>query len=135
MPIAQRITRINRRALNPLMLRITGHGPLVDLEHVGRRSGTVRHTPLLAFRAGGTVTIALTYGPDVEWLANLRAAGGGRMLMRGEILTLGPPSDLGTSAGLARVPRPVRVALRWPVRCRDFVELPVRSARAAATAR
>ncbi|WP_250445163.1 nitroreductase/quinone reductase family protein [Actinotalea sp. C106] len=134
MPITQRIIPINRRVLNPLMLRLTGHGSLVDLEHVGRRSGTVRHTPLLAFRAGGTVTIALTYGPDVEWLANLRAAGGGRMLMRGEILALGLPSELGTSAGLARVPPPVRVVLRWPVRCRDFVELPVRSARPTATA-
>ena len=135
MPIAKRITRINRRVLNPLMLRLTGHGPLVDLEHVGRRSGTVRHTPLLAFRAGGTVTIALTYGPDVEWLANLRAAGGGRMLMRGEILALGPPSELGPSAGRARVPQPVRALLRWPIRCRDYVELPVRSARAASPER
>ena len=33
----------------------------------------------MAFRDGPTVTIALTYGPDVDWLRNVRAAGGARM--------------------------------------------------------
>ena len=132
MPITKRMTRVNRRVINPWMRRLAGHGSMVDLEHVGRRSGTVRHTPLLAFRHGGTVTIALTYGPDVEWLKNLRAAGGGRMLMRDEILRLGPPRDLLPDEGYARIPQPQRLVLRWPVRCRHYVELPIRSARRAA---
>jgi len=132
MPISTRVTRFNRRVVNPVVLRLAGHGSLVDLEHVGRRSGRRYHTPLLAFRSGdrgegdhGTVTVALTYGPDVEWLRNVRRAGGARMLMGGRILTLGPPQDLAPDEGLRRVPMPQRALLRWPVRCRDYVEMPV----------
>jgi deazaflavin-dependent oxidoreductase (nitroreductase family) len=91
MPMARGITRINKRFINPVMLRLAGIGPMVDLEHVGRRTGTVRHTPLMAFRQGDVVTIALTYGPDVQWLANVRHSGGCRMRMGGEVLKLGAP--------------------------------------------
>lgn len=130
MPIPTGITRVPRRILNPQVLRFAGRfGSLADLEHVGRHSGTVRHTPILAFRRGDTVTIALTYGPEVRWLANVRSAGRCRLLLRGTLLTLGVPRTLDPAEGLARMPQPVRAALRWPVRCRDFVELPVVGAR------
>lgn len=124
-----RITRVNRRLVNPLMLRLAGIGPMVDLEHVGRRSGKVRHTPLMAFRRDDVVTVALTYGPDVQWLANIRSAGRCRMHMRGEVLTLGAPRVLESREGLARIPQPQRAVLRWPIRCQDYVELPVLGSR------
>lgn len=125
MPIARGVIRLNKRFTNPVMLRLAGIGPIVDLEHVGRRTGTVRHTPLMAFRHGDVVTIALTYGPDVQWLANVRHAGGCRMRMRGEVLRLGAPRVLDPAEAMARIPRPQRALLRWPIRCRDYVELPV----------
>lgn len=131
MPIPKGITRINKRYLNRATIKLAGHGSIVDLEHVGRRSGTVHHTPLMAFRQGNTVTIALTYGTDVQWLKNVRNAGGGRIHMRGEILTLGAPEMLGRAEGLARIAQPQRTVLRWPVRCRDFVSLPVLASRPA----
>jgi deazaflavin-dependent oxidoreductase (nitroreductase family) len=127
MPMARGITRINRRFINPVMLRLAGIGPMVDFEHAGRRTGTVRHTPLMAFRRGDVVTIALTYGPDVQWLANVRHAGGCRMRMGREILILGAPRLLDPAEGLARIPQPQRALLRWPIRCRDYAELPVLS--------
>lgn len=130
MPLPLRLTRGVRRVANPVMMRLAGHGSLVVLEHVGRRTGTVRRTPLMAFRHGGTVTVALTYGPDVEWLRNVRAAGACRMLMSGRVLRLGPPRSLDPAVALARIPQPQRALLRWPVRCRDYVELPVREGRA-----
>jgi hypothetical protein len=78
----------------------------------------------MAFRAGDTVTIALTYGPDVEWLRNVRAAGGGRMHIGRSLVTLGPARTLTEAEGLRRMPVPVRQML--PVLgCRDFVDLPV----------
>lgn len=136
MPIPIRITRFNRRFLNPAMLRLAGRGSLVDLEHVGRRSGRTYHTPLMAFRSADpgrndrdSVTVALTYGPDVEWLRNVRHAGGARMRMRGQILTLGAPRDLDPDEALRRITMPQRALLRWPVRCRDYIEMPVLTAR------
>ncbi|MDQ0424550.1 nitroreductase family deazaflavin-dependent oxidoreductase [Cellulomonas iranensis] len=125
MPLARGIIRLNKRFTNPVMLRLAGIGSVVDLEHVGRKTGTVRHTPLMAFRRGDVVTIALTYGSDVQWLANVRHAGGCRMRMGREILRLGAPRVLDPAEAMTRIPQPQRALLRWPIRCRDYVELSV----------
>ncbi len=125
MPIPRAITRFNLRVLNPMTLRLAGRGSMVDLEHVGRRSGTVRHTPLMAFRRGDVVTIALTYGPDVEWLKNIRAAGRCRMRIGDGIVHLGAPRPVPPEVALPQISRPQRTLLRWPIRCHDYVELPV----------
>lgn len=45
MPIPLRVTRFNRDHLNKVLIHLAGTGAFVDLEHVGRRSGTVFHTP------------------------------------------------------------------------------------------
>lgn len=71
------------------------------------------------------MTVALTYGPDVQWLKNLRAAGGGRMHWRDKMLYLGAPRDLATEDGVARMPQPVRAVLEVTALATDFVELPV----------
>lgn len=125
MPMPRRMAAFATRYVNPLMIRLVGHFSIVDLEHVGRRSGTVRHTPLMAFRDGDVVIVALTYGPDVQWLGNIRAAGGCRMRMGDAVLTLGAPQVLGPDEGLRRIPQPQRTLLLWPIRCRDYVVLPV----------
>lgn len=126
MPMPLRATAPVRRVLNPLMLRVAGRfGWLVVLEHVGRRTGTVRRTPLMAFRRGDTVLVALTYGPGVAWLRNVEAAGRCRMLLGGRVLTLGAPVAVPPDEALPRLPALVRALLRWPIRCRDFVALPV----------
>ncbi len=127
MPITRRITSFNKRFVNPLTLRLAGHGSIADLEHVGRTSGRVFHTPLMAFREGDAVTVALTYGPEVQWLKNVAAAGGCRMRLAGERLVLGAPRRLSEADGLARMPNPQRLVLRRAIRCREFVELPVLS--------
>lgn len=125
MPILRVITKVNRRLLNPVMLRLVGVASIVDLEHVGRTSGRVLHTPLMAFVHGDEVTIALTYGPDVQWLKNVRAAGGAVMHLRSVTVRLGAPRTVTAEEGLVRVSHPQRALLRWPIRCRDFVILPV----------
>ena len=127
MALPRGIIGFNTRYLNPLMLKLAGRGPMVDLEHVGRTSGRTFHTPLMAFRSGDTVTIALTYGADVQWLKNIRAAGRCRMRIGGRVLALGPPVTVGTDEALAWIPNPQRTLLRWPIRCHDYVQLPVLS--------
>ena len=70
------------------------------------------------------VTLALTYGSDVDWLKNLRAAGGGRMRLGRTLLTLGAPSELSTAEGRARMPAVARMILPR-VGVEEFVELSV----------
>jgi hypothetical protein len=67
MPVPRAVRTVNKHVTKPLLRALAGHGWFVELEHVGRRSGTRFRTTLMAFRHGSTVTIALTYGPDVDW--------------------------------------------------------------------
>lgn len=127
MPAPLSLTPFVRDYANPVLIHLAGLGPFADLEHVGRRTGTVRHTPLLAFRDGDLVTVALTYGPRVQWLRNIRAAGRCRVHLRGRLLELGPPRDLAQTEGIARMPQPVRAVFARTGFVEDFVELPVLS--------
>ena len=127
MPIPRAVRRLNKRVLGRVMLRFVGMGPLAELEHVGRRSGRRYRTPLLAFRHGDTVTIALTYGSDVDWLANVRAAGGGRLRLGSTTIELGLPRDLDSQRGMARMPLVIQMML-LAIQCREFVELPAADA-------
>jgi deazaflavin-dependent oxidoreductase (nitroreductase family) len=126
MPIPHAVTRFNKKYLNQVLVRLAGHGWFVELEHVGRRSGRTFRTPIMAFDRGDVVTIALTYGSGVDWLANLRAAGGGRMRLRDELLALGAPASLPEAEGRARMPQPPRLLLPL-LGCRDYVEIPVQA--------
>lgn len=128
MPIPHAVTQLNKKYVNRVLVHLAGHGWFVELEHVGRRSGRTFRVPIMAFDGGEVVTIALTYGPGVDWLANLRAAGGGRMHLRDELLVLGAPSSLSEAQGRARMPQPPRALLPL-LGCHDYVEIPILSRR------
>jgi deazaflavin-dependent oxidoreductase (nitroreductase family) len=124
MPIPRAVTQLNKKYLNKALVHLAGHGWFVELEHVGRRSAKTYRVPIMAFDRGDVVTIALTYGPGVDWLANLRAARGGRMRVRDEVLVLGAPVGLTEAEGRSRMPQPPRALLPL-LGCHDYVEIPV----------
>jgi deazaflavin-dependent oxidoreductase (nitroreductase family) len=126
MPIPEAVAQLNKKYVNKALVHLAGHGWFVELEHVGRRSGRTFRVPIMAFDGGEVVTVALTYGPRVDWLANLRAAGGGRMHLRDELLVLGAPASLTEADGRARMPQPPRALLPL-LGCHDYVEIPVLS--------
>jgi deazaflavin-dependent oxidoreductase (nitroreductase family) len=125
MPLPLWLARFNRRVTNRLMRpvarRLPGFGLLV---HLGRASGRTYETPIDCWLEGGVITVALTYGPRVDWLRNLAAAGGGRLVMRGRIVTVGPPQALDEATGPRRVPPVVRVVVAL-IDVHDFVEFEV----------
>ena len=84
--------RYTRAAVNKVTLRLAGHLAFADLEHAGRKSGTVRHTPVRAFRSGNTVIAGLNFARQSDWYQNIQAAGTCRMRLGGEQLTLGAPA-------------------------------------------
>ena len=124
MPLPAGLARFNRVVTNRLTRYLVGHGSFAELEHLGRRSGRSYRIPINAFRHGDVVTVALTYGPRTDWLRNVRAAGGARMRLRGELLTLGAPHEVPTAVGMARMPAPARFVLPL-IGVDEFVELPV----------
>jgi len=91
MTFPRALARYTRGAVNTMTLRLAGHAAFADLEHAGRKSGTVRHTPVRAFRAEDTVVVGLNFGRQCDWYQNIKAAGTCRMRLGGELLTLGRP--------------------------------------------
>jgi deazaflavin-dependent oxidoreductase (nitroreductase family) len=70
--------------------------PWAVLLHTGRTSGTPYRTPILAFKSGDTLVLALLYGEGSQWLRNLTAAGGGKFVRGGHTFELGMPRVVAT---------------------------------------
>jgi deazaflavin-dependent oxidoreductase (nitroreductase family) len=120
------LTGVHTRYINKVAARLAGRrGSLADLEHVGRTSGVVRHTPVRAFRTGDTVVIGLNFGRESDWLKNIAAAGGCRMRLGGEILELGAPRVMPIKEGAQAMPRWFGLGLRYLGRTTECVQLPV----------
>lgn len=111
MELSRRVARFNNLANNRVQ-RVYAWliPPWAILVHEGRRSRQTHRTPLLAFRQGDTLIIALLYGEDSHWLRNLQAAGGGRFVRMGRTFALGAPRVVATQEAteLARLPAPAR---------------------------
>jgi F420H(2)-dependent quinone reductase len=71
MTFPRALSRYARGTINNMTLHLAGHAAFADLEHVGRKSGIVHHTPVRAFRAGDTVIIGLNFGRQSDWYQNI----------------------------------------------------------------
>lgn len=71
------VRRMNRAGMNRLQVRTAGAPGNATglLRHRGRTSGREYATPIGPFPVEDGFEVALPYGPDVDWLRNLRAAG------------------------------------------------------------
>ena len=92
MPIPKVVGQWNKAGLNRLTRHVApwmpGFGVIV---HRGRRSGHCYRTPVNVFSAGDGYVIALTYGPQTDWVKNVLAADGCQLRTRGQTITLGSP--------------------------------------------
>lgn len=122
MPAPRWIARVNKhvtnRLLGPVVIRLPGFGMLV---HTGRNSGQEYRTPIAVFRKSNGFIIALTYGPETEWVRNVLAADGCRLETRSGSFELTAPHVFHDPHRQA-VPSWVRVPLRF-MRVADFIDL------------
>jgi deazaflavin-dependent oxidoreductase (nitroreductase family) len=120
-------TRIERirpftRLFNPLMRPLAARLPgFAVISYVGRRSGRSYRTPINVFRREGDYVFALTYGPDVQWVKNVLAAGTAQLEQRGRIVTLRDPRRI-TDPKARLVPLLVRPFLRF-MRVSEFLRM------------
>jgi deazaflavin-dependent oxidoreductase (nitroreductase family) len=91
-PIAYRVGLVGRR-----------RSPLASIEYVGRKSGTLRRTPVWAFVTSDHALVGLPYGRDVNWVRNVMASGHCRMQVHGQVYELDEPQVRG-SAELTELP-------------------------------
>jgi deazaflavin-dependent oxidoreductase (nitroreductase family) len=92
MPIPRIVGQWNKVGLNRVTRRIAPWMPgLGVVVHRGRRTGRVYQTPVNVFAAEAGYVLALTYGPDTDWVKNVLAAGGCELRTRGRAIRLTAP--------------------------------------------
>lgn len=112
MPLPDGLARFNRVATNRITRLVAGRVPGFGIViHEGRRSGRKYRTPVNVFRRQGGFEIALTYGPDSDWVKNVVTAGGAEVKYRGQTHRLTSPLMVQNPRDTA-VPSPVRLILR-----------------------
>lgn len=110
--------------VNPILRNVahTSHGPFALLCHVGRRSGKTYEIPIMVWRVEDGFVIALTYGPHVDWLRNLQAAGQGRLRWHKQEYVFRNPEFIDAKAALPALPSFIKQILRLHG-TREFVKL------------
>jgi deazaflavin-dependent oxidoreductase (nitroreductase family) len=120
--LGRRIAHFNRRVTNrltrPLARWLPGFGVVV---HTGRTSKRRYETPVNVFCAADGYVIALTYGPESDWVRNVLAAGRCELVTRGRRERLTSP-EIRHDERQRLVPRPIRPLLRL-LRVTDFMHL------------
>jgi deazaflavin-dependent oxidoreductase (nitroreductase family) len=112
MPIPTAITSFNKKVTNRLTAPFAGHLPgFAVVVHRGRASGRMYRTPVNAFRHDHGFVFVMTYGPDVDWVKNVEAAGECDIETRGQLVHLVQPRRFRDPAR-GPVPGPVRMILR-----------------------
>jgi deazaflavin-dependent oxidoreductase (nitroreductase family) len=80
------------RFVNPITRFAAGWLPGFGiLRYRGRKSGADYRTPMNVFRRDDEYVFALTYGPDVQWVKNIMAAGECRLVTGGRTVRLVGP--------------------------------------------
>jgi hypothetical protein len=103
-----------KHTLNPLTCRLarSSIGPFTIVWHVGRRSGRLYETPIIAVLVVDGFVIELTYGYDVDWHKNVLAAGGCTLVWHNKEYVIGKVEPLDTETGRAAFTLPQQTILR-----------------------
>jgi deazaflavin-dependent oxidoreductase (nitroreductase family) len=110
----KRLRTFVKHFVNPLLRNLaqSSRGPFALLRHVGRRSGKTYEIPIMVWRVEDGFVIALTYGPQVDWLRNLQAAGRGSLLWHQQEYVFQKPEFIDAKTALPALPPFIKQVLR-----------------------
>ena len=99
------------RIVNPVTRLFAGWLPgFAIISYRGRKSGRRYRTPMNVFKRGDAYVFALTYGSEVQWVRNVKAAGGCEIRTRGHDIRLVDP-EIFVDPTRHLMPLPVRIIL------------------------
>ena len=120
------IRHVATRYIDPLLRPVATRLPMFGVvTHVGRQTGRAYHTPINLFRRGDRYLFFLTYGSDVHWVKNVRAAGTCTVETGGRVVQLVEP-ELITDPELRPAPRIVRTVERRIAGATQYLQMRVR---------
>jgi deazaflavin-dependent oxidoreductase (nitroreductase family) len=100
---------------NPLVARLAGGGRLQSIamvHHRGRKSGRTYSTPTSARPTSNGFVIAMTFGPESDWVQNVLAAGGCEIDWKGRRYSLVDPEIIDWATARKDFSTPERILLR-----------------------
>src|SRR2546425_13375164 len=104
---------VNRVLTTPILGTVAWLAPpLAVVHHVGRKTGRVYRTPVVAFRSDAGVVIPMTYGRDVDWARNVVRANGCELERMGRRTRLRNPRIVGFERAESRLPAALRSFFR-----------------------
>ena len=120
----KRLRTFVKHFVNPLLRNFAhaSHGPFALLRHVGRRSGKTYEIPIMVWPLEDGFVIVLTYGPHVDWLRNLQAAGQGSLLWHKQEYVFRKPEPIDAKTAEPALPPFLKQVLRLRG-AHDFVKL------------
>jgi deazaflavin-dependent oxidoreductase (nitroreductase family) len=123
-PLPRFIARFNRLVTNKVLgLLAYVIPPFTIVVHRGRTSGREYRTPVWAFRTSDGFVIPLTYGASrTDWVKNVLADGGAKLIMRRRRQEVGEPRLVHGADGMRRLPGVLRPGLRL-LRVDDYLVL------------
>ncbi|MEU4365293.1 nitroreductase family deazaflavin-dependent oxidoreductase [Promicromonospora sp. NPDC023987] len=86
------VRRFGRRFGRPMEMRTAGEpgASAAVIRHVGRRSGAPYATPIGVYPLDDDFLVYLPYGPEVDWLRNILAAGSAELRVEGRTHLVAP---------------------------------------------
>jgi deazaflavin-dependent oxidoreductase (nitroreductase family) len=118
----RRLAAFHRAVTNRVAVQFAGRLPgFAIVTNYGRRSGRRYETPVNVFRGNDGFLIALTYGRESGWVANVLKAGGCHLETRGISYRLSTPVIV-HDPSRRRFPLIVRVVLRL-IGATDYLQL------------
>lgn len=124
-PIAAFHRFFTNRIMSRFATRLPGFGIVV---HAGKRSGKIYRTPVNVFWRRDVLLIALSYGRNSGWIANVLAAGHCELETRGVCYHLSSPVVV-HDPSRERFPPVVRAVLRV-IDANDYLRFEIRDDRA-----
>jgi hypothetical protein len=102
----EKFIRFNKQTLNPATLKVAGgrSGVYATVKHVGRSSGRMYTTPVVAKPLGDGFVIPLPYDSSVDWCCNVLAAGTCTLIWNDQEYTLERPEIIQPSPALKAFP-------------------------------
>jgi deazaflavin-dependent oxidoreductase (nitroreductase family) len=125
MPAPRWVARANKAGLNRVTKFIAPWAPgWAVVIHRGRKSGKTFRTPLWAFRRRNGFVIALTYGPESDWVRNVISAGGCELETRRRRYQVGNP-QVYRDDNATDMPAFIRLMLRRVIKAPEFLSVDV----------
>ena len=120
-----RIRYFNKYILNKLLRWFVylPFGPFALVKHVGRKSGKPYETTIMAFPITGGFMIALTYGPNVDWYQNVKAAGKCQLVFHNKAFAISHLEPMDAATALPLFPQPQKTILKSLGLVHDFVKM------------